>query len=139
MIQIFFTVPQVSGKGRPRFARQGTFVKTYTDAKTLTYEKSIQTYAKQAMGSTSPLIGAVAAYLHIGVPIPPSYSKTRQIACINGDERPTKKPDIDNIVKAVLDGMNGIVYLDDKQVVDLHLTKVYSETEGIDILIKGEI
>ncbi len=139
MIQIFFTVPQVSGKGRPRFARQGTFVKTYTDAKTLTYEKSIQTYAKQAMGSTSPLIGAVAAYLHIGIPIPPSYSKTRQKACIEGLERPTKKPDIDNIVKAVLDGMNGIVYLDDKQVVDLHLTKVYSETEGVDILIKGEI
>ena len=136
MIQIFFTVPQVSGKGRPRFARQGTFVKTYTDAKTLTYEKSIQTYAKQAMGSTSPLIGAVAAYLHIGIPIPPSYSKTRQIACINGDERPTKKPDIDNIVKAVLDGMNGIVYLDDKQVVDLHLTKVYSLSEGIDIMVK---
>ncbi len=136
MIQIFFTVPQVSGKGRPRFARQGTFVKTYTDAKTLTYEKSIQTYAKQAMGSTSPLIGAVAAYLHIGVPIPPSYSKTRQKACIEGLERPTKKPDIDNIVKAVLDGMNGIVYLDDKQVVDLHLTKVYSETEGIDIMVK---
>ena len=136
MIQIFFTVPQVSGKGRPRFARQGTFIKTYTDAKTLTYEKSIQTYAKQAMGSTSPLIGAVAAYLHIGIPIPPSYSKTRQKACIEGIERPTKKPDIDNIVKAVLDGMNGIVYLDDKQVVDLHLTKVYSETEGIDIMVK---
>ena len=136
MIQIFFTVPQVSGKGRPRFARQGTFVKTYTDAKTLTYEKSIQTYAKQAMGSTSPLIGAVAAYLHIGIPIPPSYSKTRQKACIEGMERPTKKPDIDNIVKAVLDGMNGIVYLDDKQVVDLHLTKVYSSKEGIDIMVK---
>lgn len=136
MIQIFFTVPQVSGKGRPRFSRQGTFVKTYTDAKTLTYEKSIQTYAKQAMGSTSPLIGAVAAYLHIGIPIPPSYSKTRQKACIEGLERPTKKPDIDNIVKAVLDGMNGIVYLDDKQVVDLHLTKVYSSKEGIDIMVK---
>lgn len=136
MIQIFFTVPQVSGKGRPRFARQGTFVKTYTDAKTLTYERSIQTYAKQAMGSTSPLIGAVAAYLHIGIPIPPSYSKTRQKACIEGLERPTKKPDIDNIVKAVLDGMNGIVYLDDKQVVDLHLTKVYSSKEGIDIMVK---
>ena len=136
MIQIFFTVPQVSGKGRPRFARQRTFVKTYTDLKTLTYEKSIQTYAKQAMGSTSPLIGAVAAYLHIGIPIPPSYSKTRQKACIEGLERPTKKPDIDNIVKAVLDGMNGIVYLDDKQVVDLHLTKVYSSKEGIDIMVK---
>lgn len=136
MIQIFFTVPQVSGKGRPRFARQGTFIKTYTDSKTLTYEKSIQTYAKQAMGSTSPLIGAVAAYLHIGIPIPQSYSKTRQKACIEGLERPTKKPDIDNIVKAVLDGMNGIVYLDDKQVVDLHLTKVYSLSEGIDIMVK---
>jgi Holliday junction resolvase RusA-like endonuclease len=39
-------------------------------------------------------------------------------------------------VKAVLDGMNGIVYLDDKQVVDLHLTKVYSSKEGIDIMVK---
>jgi len=31
--------------------------------------------------------------------------------------------------------MNGIVYLDDKQVVDLNLTKVYSATEGIDIMV----
>jgi Holliday junction resolvase RusA-like endonuclease len=59
----------------------------------------------------------------------------RQKACIEGTERPTKKPDIDNIVKAILDGMNGIVYVDDKQVVDLNLTKVYSATEGIDIMV----
>jgi len=136
MIQIHFTVPQVAGKGRPRFARQGTFVKTYTDSKTLTYEKSIQTYAKQAMGSTSPLIGAVAAYIYIRVPIPKSYAKALRNACIQGLARPTKKPDIDNVVKAIFDGMNGIVYLDDKQVVDLYLTKVYSLTEGVDVMVR---
>jgi Holliday junction resolvase RusA-like endonuclease len=136
MIQIHFTVPQVAGKGRPRFARQGTFVKTYTDSKTLTYEKSIQTYAKQAMGSTSPLIGAVAAYIHIRVPIPKSYAKALRNACIQGLARPTKKPDIDNVVKAIFDGMNGIVYLDDKQVVDLFVTKKYSLSEGVDVMVR---
>jgi Holliday junction resolvase RusA-like endonuclease len=39
----------------------------------------------------------------------------------------TKKPDIDNLAKAVSDGLNGIFYKDDSQIVDLRIRKMYCE------------
>jgi Holliday junction resolvase RusA-like endonuclease len=35
-----------------------------------------------------------------------------------------------------MDAMNGIVYVDDSQVVEIHTTKVYADTAGVDVLIK---
>jgi Holliday junction resolvase RusA-like endonuclease len=37
----------------------------------------------------------------------------------------TKQPDLDKLVRAIGDGLSGVVFLDDKQVVDLHARKVY--------------
>ena len=91
------------GKGRPKFARRGNFVSTYTPTKTREYEDLIRDAAKQAMGTNEPLKTPVAAYIYITVPIPQSYSKSRSKACLEGIERPCKKPDIDNIIKAYLD------------------------------------
>jgi len=137
MIQICFEVPgQPRGKGRPRFARRGNFVKTYTDAKTSSYEDQIRFYALQAMGSSEPLKTALEAFIYVRLPVPQSYSKKRTETCLSGLERPCKKPDLDNVVKSFMDGMNGIVYEDDDQVVDLHSTKRYSINAGVDILIK---
>jgi len=73
--------------------------------------------------------------LYIRVPIPQSYSKKRTEACLSGLERPAKKPDIDNVAKAFLDAMNGTVYLDDTQVVELNIKKVYSAAAGVDVAI----
>lgn len=42
---------------------------------------------------------------------------------------PCKKPDIDNIIKIILDGLNGVMFDDDKQVVNVSATKVYTEQE----------
>ena len=127
------------GKGRPKFARRGNFVSTYTPTKTRDYEYLIRDAAKQAMGSSEPLKTPVAAYIYITVPIPQSYSKKRFKACLDGSERPCKKPDIDNIVKAYLDSMNGIVYDDDTQVVSLHSTKVYGTIGMVEVLVKEDI
>ena len=115
------------GKGRPRFARRGKFVTTYTDDKTKTYENKIRDIAMLAMGTSKPLTTALEAFIYISYPVPASYSKTRTKDCLEGLERPTKKPDIDNVVKAFLDSMNNIIYVDDTQVVELHSTKVYGE------------
>ena len=137
MLQIDFTVPgQPRGKGRPRFARRGNFVTTYTDAATTTYEDQIRFYALRAMGGYKPLTMAIEAFIHVRLPVPQSYSKKRTEACLSGSEWPCKKPDLDNIVKSYMDGMNGIVYGDDSQVVEIHTTKVYAETGGVDVLIK---
>jgi hypothetical protein len=137
MMQITFTVPgPPHGKGRPRFARRGNFVSTYTDAKTASYEDQVQHYAKQAMGSSKPLETAVVLYLHIRLPVPPSYSKKRTEACLGGLEWPCKKPDSSNILKSVEDAMNGVVFHDDCQIIDHFMTRVYASEAGVDILIK---
>lgn len=133
---VVFTVegpPQ--GKGRPRFRRAGNFVTTYTDQKTKTYEATIKAWAQRAMGSARPLEGPVAVDLYIRCSVPGSFSKRRREACLMNEEFPTKRPDIDNSVKAVLDSMNGIVYKDDIQVVRLSAKKVYSLVPGIDICV----
>ena len=127
------------GKGRPKFARRGNFVSTYTPTKTRDYEDLIREAAKQAMGSSEPLKTPVAAYIYITVPIPQSYSKKRSKACLDGSERPCKKPDLDNILKCFLDAMNNIVYDDDTQVVSLHSTKVYGTVGLVEVLVKEDI
>jgi Holliday junction resolvase RusA-like endonuclease len=48
---------------------------------------------------------------------------------MDGEVFPTKKPDMDNVVKAIFDACNGVVYLDDKQVVKLSMMKRYGERD----------
>jgi Holliday junction resolvase RusA-like endonuclease len=136
MMQIHFQVEgDPKGKGRPRFSRVGSFTKVYTDKQTLTYESLIATFAKQAMGGTEPLKTPVSVFLYVRLPIPQSYPKKRREACLNGSEKPCKKPDIDNIAKTYLDAMNGVIFVDDTQVIDLHVKKLYAEKAGVDVMV----
>ena len=137
MMQICFEVPgQPRGKGRPRFARRGNFVKTYTDAATASYEDQIRFYALQAMGSSEPLKTALEAFIYIRLPVPKSYPKKRVAACLSGLEWPSKKPDWDNVAKSICDGMESIIFVCDSQIVECHVRKVYAATAGVDVLIK---
>jgi len=125
-------------KGRPRFSKAGGFMRSYTPKKTSDYETEVRTQAQSVM-TREPLETPLAVYLYFRLRIPRSHSKKRQEACLNGSERPTKKPDIDNLAKSVLDGLNGVVWHDDSQIVSLHLTKVYARNPGIDLLIREEL
>ena len=127
------------GKGRPRFARRGNFVSTYSPQKTKTYEDEIRLMAKAAMCASEALETPVTVAIYIRVGIPKSFSKQKHKDALANIERPTKKPDIDNIAKCFLDAMNGIVYLDDKQVVSLHITKEYAETPAVDVMVKEDL
>jgi Holliday junction resolvase RusA-like endonuclease len=126
-------------KLRPRFAKRGNFVQAYTPKKTKDYESLVMDAAVLAMGSAQPLTTPIAIYLYIKLPIPASYSKKRVRDCIEGYEMPTKKPDWDNVAKAITDALNGICYVDDSQIVNAHVKKVYSHTPGVDVLIKEEL
>lgn len=122
-------------KKRPRFTRTG---RTYTPKETMTYEAEVAKIAKAAMGNSEPLETPIAAYIYINYAVPPSYSKKRAEACLNGAERP-KRHDIDNVAKAILDACNGIVYLDDVQVVSLHVTKRYDSVASVHVCIREEL
>ena len=127
------------GKGRPRFARRGKFVSTYTPQKTKSYEDEIRMMAKAAKGASEFLQTPIAVAIYIRVGIPTSFSKQKRKDALAGIIRPTKKPDLDNIAKCFLDAMNDIVYLDDKQVVSLHVTKVYAEVPAVEVMVKEEL
>jgi Holliday junction resolvase RusA-like endonuclease len=126
-------------KGRPKFSQVGGFMRAYTPKKTSDYESIVRATAQQAMGPTDLLETAVGVYLYIRLPIPKSHSKKRREACLSGQEKPIKKPDIDNLAKSILDGMNGVIWKDDSQIVSLHVTKVYSSGSGVDVLVKEEL
>jgi Holliday junction resolvase RusA-like endonuclease len=124
------------GKQRARYAKRGNFVQTYTPDKTRNYETLIKEAAIEAMGSSEPLETPVTLYLYIRAPIPKSLSKKRIEACLNGLEKPIKKPDASNVLKSVEDAMNGVVYKDDSQIVNIHVSKVYSSVSGVDVCVK---
>lgn len=135
--RVVFAIPgQPVAKGRPKFARQGSFVRTYTPEKTATYENLVKLFATQAMSGRPPIEGPVELWLDINLQIPASWSKKRQRDAAAGLVAATKKPDADNVLKAVKDGMNGIVWLDDAQAVEYRISKRYSTSPCVQVSVE---
>jgi Holliday junction resolvase RusA-like endonuclease len=104
----------------------------------LEYETLVGFKARQAIGASEPLKGALIVFLYLRYAVPPSYSKKRKVACLSGQEYP-KRQDIDNCYKSITDAMNGIVYIDDSQIVEAHIKKVYAEDAGANVMVQEEI
>lgn len=136
MVTIHFHVPgQPVGKGRPRIGKVGAHARMFTPAKTVNYESTVALFAAQAMAGRALLTGPVNLQMRVDFPIPASWSMKKQRAAEAGQILPTVKPDSDNIVKAVCDAINGVVWVDDVQVVDLTLKKRYSMQPGVAVRI----
>lgn len=116
------------GKQRPRFSRLSHSV--YTPDKTVKYEQRIAEAYTAAGGKCIPDDCYVCVSVSAFFPVPKSYSKVKRKACIDGDIRPDKKPDVDNVLKVVLDALNGLAYEDDKQVIEALCRKYYTDGEG---------
>ncbi len=119
------------GKGRPRFARVGQFVRTFTDEKTMSYEERLSEAGATCMKATPPRLGALSVRIEAAFPIPESWSKKKRSAALAGDLMPTGKPDFDNISKIVGDALNGIVWKDDSQIINASFRKFYAEHPGL--------
>ena len=127
-----FTVHELPcGKDRPRFSMSGGYPRVYTPEKTRHFEMRFSDCAHGAMmrAGLIPTYDAIRLRLIAYFPVPHSYSKKKRGECIAGLIKPTVKPDIDNVVKAALDAMNGVVYDDDKQVFEVIVSKRYTERD----------
>ena len=132
-----FTVPgEPKGKGRPRFAKRGNYVKTYTPDETAVYENLVtMCYKSSAHGaffdSGVPICVVVDAFFSI----PASVSKKKRQEMLWNNIRPTKKPDCDNIGKVVYDALNKIAFYDDSQIVIGLVRKFFSDTPRLEVEI----
>ena len=123
MKNIAFNIPgKVSGKGRPRFARRGKFVATYTPEKTKAMESIVKECAAKEMISKDLLTGPVSLVIRVYLHHPQRWSKKNKDAAywVIG------KPDADNIIKLIGDSLNGIVFTDDSQVASIHFSRRYT-------------
>ena len=68
--------------------------------------------------------------------IPKTTKKSEISLMLDNQISPTKKPDIDNIVKIVLDSMNRIAFKDDNQITKLEVEKKYGIEDKIQIKIE---
>lgn len=147
--RILFTVefvvsgsPVAKGRARTRIAkmRDGRqFVSHYTPEDTVQYERRVELCARDAMREAgidaacqNPCWLTVVVY----VPIPASWSGKRQRMAGEGAIRPTSKPDLDNIVKALKDGMNRCVWVDDSQVIQITAAKTYSTDPHVSVCVE---
>ncbi|WP_425452797.1 RusA family crossover junction endodeoxyribonuclease [Ammoniphilus oxalaticus] len=83
-----------------------------------------------------PLEGPLKVRLAIYRPMLKSFSRRRMGLAEHGLYRPTTKPDLDNYVKSISDALNKIIWKDDSQVVDLRVSKFYSEQPRIEIEVE---
>ncbi|MGV6394530.1 RusA family crossover junction endodeoxyribonuclease [Pseudomonas caspiana] len=133
---VSFVVPgEAIGKGRPRVSTIGGHARMFTPKKTANYETLIAMSAQQAMAGRELIAGPVLIELKILVAVAQSWSKKKSAAALAGTVMPTKKPDADNVLKAICDGINGIVFRDDVQVVNVSLSKRFSETPGVQVRV----
>lgn len=124
------------GKERPRYS---AYTKSfYTPKKTKDFESTIGAYVKLYMRQNGIPIqeGPVSVEIEVINKIPDSWSIKKRNEALLGSIRPVGTPDSDNVLKAVLDGMNGIAFHDDKQVTQIYFNRLYGEKDCIKIDIK---
>lgn len=135
MIVTFIVNGPIVAKQRPRF--NGSTNTVFTPSKTIGYEGWIRDcYLFRGPGKA--LEGEIKATIEAYLEIPKSASKAKRIQMEKGILNPTKKPDLDNIAKSILDALNGIAYKDDSQVVELTVKKMYADKPYVRVTLEGD-
>lgn len=131
-----FSVPGAPrGKARPHARAFLGRVQRYKDTKTVAYESLVRLVASEAMETFVRFEGPVSVEVDVFIEPVASTSRTRSAQMVAGLIKPTKAPDLDNIVKSILDGCNGVVFRDDVLVVKIAATKSYAVSSSVYIKV----
>ena len=126
--------PQGKARARTFYDNRLGRMNSITPEQTRSYEDLIRWSYTVAggkyLGKTTLQVDIQAFY-----PIPKAFSKAKTNDAVMRKLRPTTKPDCDNIIKVVLDALNGVAYYDDKQVICVSCNKYYGETGYLNVTI----
>ncbi len=131
---------EIPGKplGKARHCFNSHSKVTYTPQKTREYEALVRDCYRIQNGNKKPLSGAVRARITAYFAIPKSVSKRVRADMLAGVILPTKKPDLDNIEKTILDALNRLAYRDDSCVTEIMSHKFYSENPRVEVELTDE-
>ena len=121
------------GQERPRFG-----ARAYKTAEAKAYENEIAWAFKTQVKRMDPITGPVGVKIFAAYPVPASDTKIMTERKLAGIVPTVIKPDLDNVVKAVLDALNGVAWLDDRQVVTIEAKKTYAQQPGMHVMIFTE-
>lgn len=124
------------GKARARTVVHGGIVRSYTPKKTANWERVVAWECKKAaqghiFAAGTPLKLDAWFYMPVAKSAP-KYVYER----LTRGEWNTNKPDIDNLLKSILDGCNGIAYEDDNQIAAVVAHKTYSDCPRVEVIIE---
>ena len=136
MIKLTFDFPPVA-QARPRATRFGRGIRLYDLEQVHVYKAQLAESA-QFMYHGEPLTGPLKVELWFYRPVQKSLSKKERSLRLTGAHRPTVKSDVDNYIKSTLDGLNGLLREDDRQIVDIIAHKYYSDQPRIEIKVEEE-
>ena len=135
MSQIKFEIIGIPvAKGRPRFSVASGFALAYTPKKTRMYENNVLAQALQYLPG-EPIDTAISVDLVFYMPIPTSMSKKQKILAETEQFPMIKRPDLDNLIKASIDPLNGIFWTDDSRITEKIARKVYSKRPRTEYII----
>lgn len=112
---------------RPRFARRGNHVACYDPQSKI---KEGYGWQIKSQFREKPITTPLALDLIFFMPIPKSSSGIKKRQMANGIIAHTKKPDLDNLIKFILDCLNKLAFDDDSQIVEIRAKKIYSTKPG---------
>lgn len=134
MIYEFEMIGEIVGKARPRMnTRTG---RAYTPTNTKMYEYALRQWFIREYPYFKPIETRVKVTIIAYFDIPKSTSRKKEAEMLSESISPTKKPDIDNIIKIILDAMNKFAFKDDTQVTKLEIEKKYAQSPKIYIKIE---
>lgn len=116
---------------RPKTRVVGGFVKHYSPKKTKDYEQIIAQYYESTKKVFFDKDVPLRVSIYFGMPVPKSTSQKKAREMCTGYISHTKRPDVDNLAKAVLDALNGAAWADDAQIVQLNIHKDYTSKPSI--------
>ena len=122
-------------QARPRATRMGRGIRLYDPKKVSVYKKQLAMMCKFQY-KDQPLSGQLTVNLKFYRHVQSSVSKKERKLRLIGAHRPTVKPDVDNYIKSTLDGLNGLLWEDDNQIVKIVAEKYYSEHPRIEIEVR---
>ena len=130
-MKLVFEIEPVE-QARPRATRMGQGIRLYDPKKVSVYKKQLAMMCKFQY-KQAPLTGPLMVELNFFRHIQSSISKKERALRLSGSRRPVVKPDTDNYIKSTLDGLNGLLWEDDNQIVDLVAHKYYSDKPRVEI------